>query len=51
MKLIIIITILMSIAACTSAPINKVFEARKACRSGLSEYDDGDLTFKCQPKQ
>ena len=45
-----ILIILLLITACSSFERNES-GLRRACKSGVVEYDDGALTFTCQPKE
>lgn len=45
-----VLIILLLIAACSSLQMNGP-EVRKACKSGVLEYDDGTVSFKCDAKE
>lgn len=43
------IIMLVTLTGCTTFNANEA-GIRRACKSGLAEYDDGSTTFKCQVK-
>lgn len=49
MKLILLIILLLT-NACTTFSFNQS-SLVKACKSGIQEYDDGNMSFKCFDKK
>jgi len=49
MKLVLLIILLLT-SACTTFSFNQS-SLTKACKSGVEEYDDGNLSFKCFDKK
>lgn len=45
--LIVILVLLLGITACSTFTEN-VREIRRACKSGVSKYDDGTINFECE---
>lgn len=46
MKLVLLLVVLMSCVSCTTFYQNSS-SVNKACKSGVQEYDDGTVNFKC----
>lgn len=49
MKLLILVILLFALFGCTTFSMNQN-SVSKACKSGVSEYDDGGVAFKCFDK-
>lgn len=49
MKVLLLVISLLIITGCTTFQKNED-GVRRACRSGVSEYDDGSVNFKCEHK-
>lgn len=49
-KVVILVVSLIVLSGCTTFSFNES-GVRRACKSGVVEYDDGSTTFKCQPKK
>lgn len=47
MKFIIGVICILILGACTTFTTNES-GLRRACKSGVSEYDDGNMNFKCK---
>jgi hypothetical protein len=46
---IVIFTILLAVTGCTTFSTNE-HALKDACKNGVSEYDDGSMSFKCYDK-
>lgn len=49
-KLVLLAISVLLLSSCTSLQLNGS-ELRKACKSGVTKYDDGSLSFECAKEE